>query len=85
MAIFNSYVKLPEGIYVVTISMTIGPLASLFYPSDRRRSLRRLNLPRVKELCIRRHFGGFVLHEGYAYFRLSSPEAIFDGNLLEIL
>ena len=35
--------------------------------------LRRI--PRVKELCIRRHFGGFVLHEDYAYFRLSSPEA----------
>lgn len=34
------------------------------------------DLEAVKELCIRRHFGGFVLHEGYAYFRLSSPEGL---------
>jgi len=34
------------------------------------------DLEAVKELCIRRHFGGFALHEGYAYFRLSSPEGL---------
>eukprot|EP00435_Cladocopium_sp_Y103_P038222 s112_g10.t1 len=34
------------------------------------------DLEAVKDLCIRRHFGGFALHEGYAYFRLSSPEGL---------
>ena len=49
-------------------------ISTFINPSIHQCNVPKLSDCRVKELCIRRHFGGFALHEGYAYFRLSSPE-----------